>query len=176
MIRRKVRVRKANNKKFCYINFGSEPHGRFSFRLWVHPSLVKKDKKGLFLRFPIRASLYEGKQEWTRILKPSKNIVYDIFVKCPYLGMSYILPEDKSKIRNAALYKHHSGPETNGISEGFLVEMRGVIPLTYRWTRVDEICGRLETGLNIIFPDGKIKVLESALSVPLDHEINNFLR
>ena len=175
MVRRRVRIRKASDRKFYYINFGFEPHGRFSFRLWVHPSLVKKDKKGLFLQFPVRASLYEGKHDWTRILRPSNNTVYDIFIKCSYLGTSHILFEDKSKIRNAALYKDYSGPDNMGISEGFLVEVKGTVPLTYRWTRVDEICGRLETGVNMIFPNGRIKILDCTLSVPLDHEMRNFL-
>ena len=52
---KEVSFKEFEGKRFYYIDFGSEVHGRTSFRLWVSHLLVKKDEESgkEYVEFPI---------------------------------------------------------------------------------------------------------------------------
>jgi len=157
-----LETKEAEGRKFYYIDFGSEYHGRNSFRLWVHYSFVKKDEKDRpYIEFPIKnATLNQGKSEKTVILRKGNNTVYDVFVKCGYRGYGKVekFNPEPVKIFEYAVF---SSPRGNlGISEGYLAEVEGENSLTYKWNKTGRLYGKPSEGTTVIYPDGKKEDLE----------------
>ena len=118
-----LEVKEAEGKRFYYKDFGSESHGRTSFRLWVHPSFVQKDEKGKpFFELPTKGHLEQGKSSYTVILRRGEKWIYDVGIRCGYRGGSSfeILNDPNAKVFK--YYEYRSPRGSLGISTYALVE------------------------------------------------------
>ena len=157
-----LQTKEVDSRKFYYVDFGNEGHGRSSFRLWVHYSLVKKDKEDKpHVEFPlVSATLSQGKSQYTVIARPGNNVIYDIFVKCGYRGYGKV-EKFNHEPNNLFTYYIYSSPRGNlGISEGYLVELPKDTSLTYKWHKSGRLYGKPADGTTIVYPDGRIEDIE----------------
>ena len=153
-----------NDRKFFYVDFGSETHGRTTFRLWVHYSLVKKDKKTgkPYVEFPIEeATVHDGKKPKTKILRPNKGTwVAHFFQPCGYRGSASV--ECKEAIKTEKFWIYRSPRGNLGVSEGALF----VIPdqyeaATIKWQRTGRLYGAEPEGVIILYRNGRQEKLEN---------------
>ena len=157
----KLQVKEIDGRRFYYSDFGSENHGRTSFRLWVHHSLKKLDEEGKpYIEFPLKGSLTQGKSPYTVILRPGDNLIYDVFVRCGYRGEGWVEEFNPQPIKNFE-YAIYSSPRGNlGISYGYLVEVAGENSLSYKWKKTGRLYGKPSSGVTIITPEGETQELE----------------
>lgn len=157
---KEVSFKEFEGKRFYYIDFGSEVHGRTSFRLWVSHLLVKKDEESgkEYIEFPIQAKIIET-EKGTKILKPSSDtFVFDIFVPCGYRGSSSITPI--SEVEKVIKYYHYKSPRGNlGISEGMLIQASQK-KIRIKWKRSGRLYGSKPTGYKTLYADGRVEDIE----------------
>lgn len=147
--------------KYPYLDFGSEAHGRKSFRLWVSGRLLERDKEGRYvITFPKRKARIEKTPKGSLVLRPAEDtMVYNIFVPCGYRGSSRIniLGECYEIFR---YYKYSSPRGSLGISEGALVNAPDGKPLKYKWKRTGMLYGASPEGIMIVTPSGEEREFE----------------
>lgn len=159
---RKVSFREDEaGNKYPFVDFGSEVHGRISFRLWVSGRLLEKDEEGDYvITFPKRGAKIERTQKGSLVLRPSTDtMVYNIYVPCGYRGDSEItiLSEHYEAF---SYYIYHSPRGSLGVSKGMLVNAPEGIPLKYKWKRTGRLYGDPSEGITIVMPDGVEKQFE----------------
>jgi len=141
------------NRVFYYADFGSETHGRKSFRLWISPKLLKTDEKGKYIDFPCYAYIHVT-PKGTKVLRLSSDkITYEIYVMCGFRGRSSfkILNEDYEE----HLFWRYSSPRGNtGISVGALVVINANENLRYHWSKTGRTYGGQKSGYVTIKPNG----------------------
>lgn len=108
---------------FYYKDFGSEIHGRTSFRLWISSKLIQKDEEGReYIEMPTKGQITKTKKG-ALVLKPSTtNYVYNIYVACGYRGGSYIEIIEPCDAKFFEYNIYHSPKGSLGVSTGMLVE------------------------------------------------------
>lgn len=157
----KEKIPLSEERGFYYADFGSETHGRTSFRLWVNRKLVKRDEQGNpYIEFPIRATIHRT-EKGTLVLRPSQNsVVFDVFIRCGYRGGSNI--EVKSDIRNIVPYSIYRSPRGSlGISDGALIEADvSKLPVVIEWHRSGRTYGGPREGVLFLYED-KIEQIDS---------------
>ena len=149
-----------DGKTFYYKDFGSEAHGRTSFRLWVHYSLIERGDDGEpYLVLPCKGTLAQGKSSSTVILRPGNKYIYQVEIPCGYRG------EGDYEILNApdatyyTYYLYRSPAGSLGIGIGGLIES-SVDPLKISWTRTGRLYGAPGGGTRYYYSDGKIEDFE----------------
>jgi hypothetical protein len=66
-----VYERTVEGKKYYFVEIGKEAHGRPSFTLFVHESLVETEDNEKFVKFPARAEIKETEKKSVYVLVPS---------------------------------------------------------------------------------------------------------
>lgn len=159
-----VNRKNVEGKTFYFVDFGSEGHGRPSFRLWVHKNLVSFDEDTCMLELPITAELREGKSPYTIIARPSDAYwIAEYYVSCGYRGDGRFEVVDPNR-EEVKLFKYtrFSSPRGNlGISEGALIQ----IPVQYRkvklhWVKSGRLYGRPNEGYVNLYSDGRVEEIE----------------
>jgi len=150
-------------KRYPFLDFGSELHGRKSFRLWVSGRLLQRDEEGnYFVVFPVRKAKIERTQKGSLVLRPSESMmVYNILVQCGYRGHSYF--EILSEFSDSDIFRYevYESPRGSlGVSEGALVNAPDGEPLKYRWKRTGRLYGKPSEGITIMMPSGEEKPFE----------------
>ena len=153
-------VKETTNGRFYYADFGSERHGKTSFRLWVHPSFIQKDDKGdPHFTLPMEGvSLSHGKSNSTVIMRPGDLNLFEVFVSCGYRGgasFEIITPYESEFV----FKKYHSQTGSLGVSVGALVTTKED-HVTYRWSRSGRLYGGSPTGTETVSIDGTVEVFE----------------
>jgi len=161
-----LNTKEVEGRRFYYFDFGSETHGRTSFRLWVHYRLVgwEAEEDGSqrpVLEFPVRgATLAQGKKPSTVIMRPGTGVVYNVYVPCGYRGDGRVEKWNPEPTRVFG-YSVYSSPRGSlGVSHGYLVELQDEVPLTYQWRRTGRLYGKPASGTVILYPDGREEDLE----------------
>jgi hypothetical protein len=147
--------------KYPFLDFGSETHGRISFRLWVSGRLLEKDEEGNYvITFPKRNAKIEKTEKGNLVLRPSDNtMVYNLLVRCGYRGSSkYEILSEHGDVFEYEIY--HSPRGKLGISKGALVNTPNDKPLKYRWEITGRTYGRPDNGITIVMPNGEEKEFE----------------
>jgi len=142
-----VQVKQLDDRRFYYVDFGSEDHGRTSFRLWIHPSLLtRENEEKVYLEVPKKGvKLEQGKSQRTWILRKGQHTLFDIFVECGYRGGSSFTI--LTPVVQDVEYKVYDSPRGRlGVSYGALVtvEEDGVM---YKWKRSGRTYGKPKEGL-----------------------------
>lgn len=154
-----------DERKFYYIDFGSEVHGRTSFRLWVHSSLVERDDKGKPVLYLPRmfARIDQGKHSKTKILRPDKSFwIAHFYCRCGYRGGSSLTVKEKDAI--VIPYSEYRSPRgACGISIGALIQIPIQIDaITIKWKRWGRLYGAPGEGTVILTKTGLIEELPEA--------------
>lgn len=156
-----MQVKIVEGKEFRYQDFGSETHGRSSFRLWISKKYPTPPEG---LNFPISGDL-KVTDKGTNILIPSsEKVVYDIFVRCGFRGESrfeILSPEEVKMLK----YFIYSSPRGNiGVSAGALVVADKATPLKIKWKKTGRLYGSPASGISVYYPDGKVEKISKALN------------
>lgn len=158
-----VNAQEIEGKKFYYVDFGSETHGRKSFRLWLSSRLITKEKTKdgqeiEVIKFPIKAYV-ERKESGTLVLKPSENCwTFDVYVPCGYRGDGTI--DIRSDFETVHWYYEYQSPKGNlGISAGGLITTKNNY-VKIRWERTGRLYGDPPKGIRIYYSDGRIEDIE----------------
>ncbi len=155
-----VTKKTTDGKTFYYRDFGSESHGRTSFRLWVHCKLVEKDDNGEpYLVLPCKGTLTQGKSLSTVILRPGNRNIYQVEVPCGYRGRGDFEILNDPNATSFAYYLYRSPLGSLGIGKGRLIES-SVNPLKISWTRTGRLYGAPGKGTRYYYLDGKIEDFE----------------
>lgn len=147
--------------KYPFIDFGSETHGKKSFRLWISGRLLEKDEEGNYIiTFPKRKAKIEETSKGSLVLRSAEDtMVYDVYVRCGYRGSSDL--EILTEHGDIFQYWEYRSPRGNlGISKGVLVNAPDGQSLKYKWKRTGRLYGNSPEGITIIMPDGKTKEFE----------------
>ncbi len=161
MSRISIKFNEYDGKKFYYADFGSETHGRTSFRLWVSSKLVQKDNETgkEYIEFPLKAVIIET-EKGTKVLKPSSDtFVFDIFVPCGYRGGSNyeILSDTISEHR----YYMFESPRGNlGVSVGGLIVTKQD-KIKIKWNRTGRTYGTPAKGYRMYYYDGRVEEIDN---------------
>jgi hypothetical protein len=169
MVKLRLQQREFEGKVFYYVEIGSEAHGKPTYLLWIHKSLLSDEliEKKEFV-FPVRGARLEQKSEDVLVLKPdeSKNVFY--FMKqCGYRGSSKveIVDGDDCKVYKFWIYRSPRG--SLGVSEGVLVETSKDM-IKVKWSRTGRLYGAPGKGITVLHIDGREEELpfddESLLS------------
>jgi len=153
-----LNVKEVEGKKFYYVDFGSEVHGRKSFRLWVNRKLVQRDEdEEEFIEFPIKAEIVKT-EKGTIVLRPSNKYTFDLFVKAGYRGNSRIELLSETDV-TLEYYIYHSPRGSLGVSMGMLVttSKEGI---KYRWERSGRTYGAPKQGITFMDINGKETTIE----------------
>lgn len=144
-------------QKFYYQDFGSETHGKISFRLWVSSKLLTEDEKGKFFDIPLKNAKIEKTPKGNFVLKQGDGVVYDVYVRSGYRGGSSfeILSPKEFELFKYKIY--HSQLGSLGVSSGALVYIPKIEPLKYKWTRTGRLYGAPSQGITVITPEGEFK-------------------
>jgi len=143
--------------RFPYIDFGSEYHGKISFRLWVSKTLIKSDED--YVEFPCNGFIHKT-EKGNLVLKPSTEYVtYNIYIPCGYRGGASfkVLSPTPEFIVRYSMYRSPCG--SLGVSEGALIVVKGDL-LKVEWRRTGRLYGNPASGVNIYFPDGGVKEID----------------
>jgi len=155
-------VKKVDGRNFYYIDFGSETHGRTSFRLWIHASLVLKDKEKPFIKFPVQAArIDQGKSSKTLILRPDSNFwVTDFYIPCGYRGSSSFMVKESGIIVHP--YYIYMSPRGNlGVGQGALFQVPANLEaITVFWKKTGRLYGDPPSGSIILYKDGRVEELQ----------------
>jgi hypothetical protein len=157
-------VENEKGRKFFYIPFGSEVHGRLSFRLWVAPHLLRKDKKGgLYVEFPVQgARLKKGKSERSWILIPDVGYwTAHYYIPCGYRGSSsFSVLEPPNDYVVAKFYEYRSPRGSLGVSEGGLISVPSTSDyIKVKWSRSGRTYGGEKEGCSILFKNGEERTI-----------------
>jgi len=162
MARVYLKVKEVDNQRFYYRNYGEEGHGRNSYRLWVHYSLVQTDENGdPYIEFPIAARIDEGKKPRTLILRPdNQHWVTAISIKCGYRGESSFEIREEG-VTMYPYYIYHSPRGRLGVSMGALLEVPNELnAITLEWERTGRLYGEPANGVTIVYRDGRVEEIE----------------
>lgn len=156
----KASYREAQGQKFWFVDFGSEVHGRTSFRLWVSERLLQDaEDGGKELTFPVVNTQIITTGKGSLVLKPGKGVVYDVYVRSGYRGGAEI--ELLTPVVKELPYRvYHSARGSLGVSEGKLVFLSQASPLSFRWKRTGRLYGEPSQGITTLYPDGKVEELD----------------
>ncbi len=158
-----VSTKEVEGKKFYYIDFGYETHGRTSFRLWVSSKLVQTDDNNReYIEFPITAKIVET-EKGTIILKPLQDgeryYVFDLYQPCGYRGSAYITVLEPEPL-NVKVYRHFHSPLGNlGEDYGMLI-MVNSDKVKIKWGRIGRTYGAPKEGYRVYYADGKTEEIE----------------
>ena len=167
-------VEDESGKRYYYIDFGSEVHGRKSFRLWISPHLLLKDEeKGrYYVEFPYIGAKLKITQKGSKVLVPSVEFwTAEIFVPCGYRGQGSfeVIHPPKDELTIVKYYEFRSPRGSLGVGEGGLISIpRKYQYLKYTWQRTGRLYGEPPTGCTIVFQNGETREIDG---VCLDEEL-----
>jgi len=148
-----VDVKESDGKRFFFVDFGSEAHGRRSFRLWISSSFVKEDKEGYFVEFPVKGcEIFSGKNEGTYILKKGDYNLFNFFVPSGYRGGSNFMVKESTRLYCFDIYESPQG--SLGVSAGALI-LTPETRLTVKWERSGRLYGDPPEGTTLLYLDGR---------------------
>jgi len=161
MTEKSLRFKEFQGKRFAYLDFGNEYHGRRSFRLWVNRRLItRKDDEDIII-FPVKNARIEQTEKGTRVLRPTGGYTtFDVFVPCGYRGGSSIeiLEPNPEAVLDYSVYRSAAG--SLGVSHGKVVSVKSDY-LIYKWSRSGRLYGDSPTGVTRVTSDGNEEVLDS---------------
>jgi len=162
---RKIEVKEVEGKKFYYVDFGYEVHGKTTFRLWIHPVIVKtmpqNDIDEFQLVFPVRNARIEKTEKGNIVLKPYEDWnVFKIGVSCGYRGSSDFEVLEPKDVEIFPYYEYESPRGNLGISKFALVNAQAS-KLKVKWIKTGRLYGQPSEGLKIYYADGKIEDIEN---------------
>lgn len=159
---------KKNDRGFFFIDFGSQAHGRRSFRLWINRKLITPEaseqthcgnmrKYGEHVEFPVSAEIKKT-EKGTLVLRPAESRrVFYAFKDCGFRGSSSLEVLEPSEYKVLHFYVYRSPLGATGVSEGMLIEIPNEERLVYKWSRSGRLYGSEKNGLVEIEPDLTIK-------------------
>ncbi len=157
-------VRESQGRRYYYVDLGSESHGRKSFRLWVHHSLVQKSGKGEpVLKFPVLDAFLETTKKGNFVLRPRDGYVtHHVYVPEGYRGGSEfsITP---SPCTRKDYYVYRSPRGSLGIGRGAIFTVAAEEhPVKISWKRWGRLYGAPSNGEFIIHSDGRVEEVPDA--------------
>ena len=148
-------------KKFYYLDFGSESHGRTSFRLWINRRLIQKNEEGKeIVEFPAINARIERTPKENYVLRPAEGYTtFDIYVSCGYRGGSSIeiLRPEPEIVLDYFVYRSPRG--SLGVSCGKVVSVKGS-EIIYKWSKSGRLYGAPGSGITRVTADGKEESLD----------------
>ena len=142
-MRMEVQSLERNGKVYYYVDFGKEDHGRKTFRLWVNPALIEKEKVPVEKWDPEHGYVKVGEEERLMVeTEGLKNIkitekgnyvlipadpnnptyVFDIGWSCGYRGKSWYDILEPEKVKLELPYHIYQSPRGNlGVSTYALI-------------------------------------------------------
>lgn len=146
--------------EFYFINFGSEVHGKPSFKLWVSKKLVfVKDGKH-FIAFPVQKARIHKTTKGSLVMRPDDNwTVHYVFVPSGYRGGAEIniIQPTMAEMFNFQEYRSPLG--ACGKSTGALVNVPIGAILKYGWYRWGRLYGSPKEGVSEVLPNGEERTL-----------------
>lgn len=119
----KPEIRENDGKRFYFIKFGSERHGKPSFIVWIHKFFVNENEKVIF---PLFGELIKTEKN-NLVIRPTDNdnkisyFIFPIYATCEYRGSSSIELLAPNNAVMLKFYIYHSPLGNLGISEGGLI-------------------------------------------------------
>jgi len=157
----------SNDRRYYYVDVGSEAHGRPSFRLWIAAGIAaaaERDENGRkYISFPAMFDILVT-EKGTNVLVPTdlNNVVYDIFCCSGFRGQSEIEVEGYASAIPYAVWNSPRG--RLGISSGAIVVAPG--PIVVRWRRTGRLYGAEESGSMKVLPDGsEVELVDDELEL-----------
>lgn len=148
-----VDVKESDGKRFFFVDFGSEAHGRTSFRLWISNFFVKEDERGYYIELPLKGvEIFEGKTKNTFILKKGEFNLFYCFIPCGYRGGSNFMVKESTRLYCFDVYESPQG--SLGVSAGALI-LTPEKKLTVRWEKTGRLYGAPESGTTLLYLDGR---------------------
>lgn len=162
MERLEVNCKEVDGRRFFYRDFGSEEHGRTSFRLWVSSNFVKKDKEeGYYIELPLKGvEIFQGKSPNSFILKKGEYNLFNFFVPSGYRGRGNFMIEEKTRLYAYDVYESPRG--SLGVSAGAFI-LTPETRLTVKWERSGRLYGEPDSGTTLLFLDGREEEIEGDL-------------
>lgn len=156
MKRLSVSFKENEGKKFYFRDFGSEGHGRASFRLWISSNFVKEDDKGEYIELPLAGcEIIQGKSSYSYILKKGNYNLFYCFIPCGYRGGSNFFLEEEIEGTRFFNFEEWKSPQGSlGVSAGALI-LTPESKLTIRWERTGRLYGDPPEGTTILYLDGR---------------------
>ena len=155
-----LQCKSMDGKRFYFIDFGSEAHGRTSFRLWINRQLVKETDEGAELNFPVVNACIEKTQKGSYVLRPKQGYTtFDLFVPCGYRGSSELEILQPEPIILLNYYKYRSPRGSLGVGEGAVLSVKGDT-VYYKWHRYGRLYGSPPQGITIARADGTTEELD----------------
>lgn len=150
-----------DGKAFYYMDWGSETHGKKSFRLWVSSTLLEfqNDVNDVgFIYLPCSGVDIHTTERGTLILKKGEYNLFNIFTRCGFRGRSYIEVLSKAKLI-LPYWVYHSERGSLGISEGALV-LTDSDTVKWRWYRTGRLYGSAPKGVSVVNLAGEVQDFE----------------
>ncbi len=155
-----LQFKSMDGKKFYFIDFGSETHGRTSFRLWINRQLVKETEEDAELNFPVANACIEKTPKGSYVLRPKQGYTtFDLFVPCGYRGSSEIEILKPEPVIILNYYKYRSPRGSLGVAGGAVASVYGNA-VYYKWYRSGRLYGSPSHGISILKADGTIEELD----------------
>jgi len=157
MIEKVIKKKELDGKKFSFIDFGSESHGRYTFRLWISQNYKIEEE---MVKFPVKGDIVKT-SKGTLVLKQDENMyVYNVFIQCGYRGdSSFNVITKDVKIFPYNIYSSQLG--SLGVSAGALIVVKGDSPLKIKWRRTGRLYRSSPKGISVYYPNGDIKCFEN---------------
>ena len=155
---RKLNIEKKefDGNMFYFKDFGSEIHGRTSFRIWISSKLIQKDEEGReYIELPCKGQIIKT-EKGTLVLKPGTNYIFDIYVACGYRGESYIEIIEPSDAKSFEYLIYHSPKGNLGVSTGMLVEANSD-KIKVFWKKTGRLYGEPAEGYSVYYADGSVE-------------------
>lgn len=115
-----------DNKNFYYVPFGSEIHGKISFKVWISFQYVKSEDSNYYIEFPVKGNLIRS-EKGTLIVKPTNDndnfVIFPIEVEAGYRGTSKfeIINSEETETFVLHFYNYRSPLGRLGVNDGGLI-------------------------------------------------------
>lgn len=165
-----VKYKELEKNKYYYIDFGSEDHGKPSFRLWISNKLIKTEENKEYIELPISNISIKKTEKGTIVLKQGNENLFKIFIPCGYRGgASYELLTQITE--EYKFYIYHSPKGNLGVDTGALLTTN-LNYVKYKWNRTGRTYGEAKEGISIIYLDGKTENIDDIGEIDEIKEIN----
>jgi len=153
-----VEAKEFEGKKFFFKDFGSEVHGKPSFRLWINRQFVEKDEQGEFIQLPLKNAKVVKTEKGNLVLRPEQGWnTFAVGVPCGYRGESGLQVEEDHEGYMYQIYASERG--SLGISTYALICTQSD-KVTIEWWRTGRLYGDSPRGITVYYLDGHEETLD----------------
>lgn len=156
-------VKEFEGRKFYYYDFGSEAHGRTSFRLWINHKIIERlprtEEGKIKLEFPLVDAEIVKTEKGNYVLRPAKGkYTFNVYQASGYRGDAFIKIVKPKAAIEIVYYVYQSPLGSTGIDEGKLLTV-DVPEITVVWHRTGRTYGAPHKGMRhlVYVRDGEVK-------------------